>query len=179
MRFQTFVFIVVLTLVAPFVASAQESTTTGDHRIANILDRTGLKYSVDSDGNFSLKLFLDKDRSQVVFIMGSAEKIDKLEVIELWSSAGTFDSLPEEDVVRDLLADSGTKPIGFWSVEGATDGGYTVYFSVRVPLYVKDSDLVSLLRYTANIANQEEKELFYSDEHLPDAALHENPTKGI
>ena len=73
--------------------------------------------------------------------MGSAEKVDKLEVIELWSSAGTFDSLPEEDVVRDLLADSGTKPIGFWSVEEATDEGYTVYFSVRVPLYVKDSDL--------------------------------------
>jgi hypothetical protein len=179
MRFQIFVFLVVLALGAPLVTSAQESTALGDHRIATILDRTGLKYSVDSDGNFSLKLSLDKDRSQVVSIMGSTEKVDKLEVVELWSSAGTFDSLPEEDVVRDLLSDSGTKPIGFWSVEEVTGGGYMVYFSVKVPLYVKDSDLVSLLRYTANIANQKEKELFNSDEDLPDAALHENSAKGI
>ena len=32
-------FLVVLTLVAPFVTSAQESTTIGNHRIANILDQ--------------------------------------------------------------------------------------------------------------------------------------------
>jgi hypothetical protein len=54
--------------------------------------------------------------------------------------------------------------MGFWSIEETDSGGYTVYFSVKVPVYLADSDLAALLEYTANTADQKEKELFNADD---------------
>jgi len=153
--------ILALACAAPWTAAAQ---TKGDTGITAQLDRLGLKYTTTKSGNYSLTYDLDNGRSQVVYIMGSTENVDATEVRELWSRAGTFKDVPTADQMQNLLEESGTKKIGFWALEEADDGGYTVYFSVKVPLYLRDADLASLLEYTANIADQKEEELFNSDD---------------
>jgi hypothetical protein len=151
-----------LGLAVPGVVSAQ--ATKGDPGVTQQLDRLGLNYTVTKSGNFSVTYDLDGGRSQVAYIMGKTETVDTTDVRELWSRAGTFDAVPDADVMQNLLEESGSKKIGFWSIEETDKGGYTVYFSVKVPVYLKDGDLSSLLEYTANIADQKEEELFNTDD---------------
>ena len=151
-----------LGLVLAGTASAQDTKGTPD--IAAQLDRLGMKYTVTKSGNYSITYDVDNGRRQVVYIMGKTEMVDSTEVRELWSRAGTYDAVPEADVMQNLLEESGTKKIGFWSIEETDKGGYTVYFSVKIPVYLKDDDLSSLLEYTANIADQKEEELFNTDD---------------
>ena len=66
--------------------------------------------------------------------------------------------------MKDLLLESGEKPIGSWNLERASDGGYTVYFSTRVPVYIGDADLASILQSAAATADQKEADLFNADD---------------
>ena len=143
---------------------AQENKNKGDTRFIHQLDRLGLKYTITDKGNFSLSYSLDNGRSQVAYITGTTEKLDNMEVMELWSRAGTFDGLPPQDVMQSLLVENGTKQIGHWSIEQAKDSGYIVYFATKIPVYIGDADLNSILRYVADIADQKEEELFKIDD---------------
>ena len=163
MRGLTAVLVIALAVIASGVVGAQAGTKD-DSEITAQLDRLGLKYTVTKSGNYSITYDLDAGRSQIVYIMGSTEKVDDTVIRELWSRAGTFDGVPTADQMQNLLEESGSKKIGFWALEESDSGGYTVYFSVKVPTYLKDADLSSLLEYTANIADQKEQELFNQDD---------------
>ncbi len=164
MRYATLIVVAALGLALGGAASAQDSSSKGDSRLTKQLDRMGVKYEITDSGNYSIDYTLDGGRSQTVYIMGGTQKVDDMEVREIWSRAGTFDSVPSADVMQNLLVESGTRQIGFWSLEEATDGGYILYFSVKVPIYLEDADLGSLMSYTANQADQKEQELFNSDD---------------
>ena len=157
---------VVLTTAFAFVSSGPVGAQAkkGDADVSAQLDRIGLKYTVTKSGNYSIDYDLDGGRSQTVYMMGSTDKVDSTEVRELWSRAGTFKDVPTADQMQNLLEESGSKKIGFWALEESDSGGYTVYFSVKVPTYLKDNDLSSLLEYVANISDEKEKELFNSDD---------------
>ena len=150
-------------LVASAALFAQSDAKKGDPSLTRQLDRMGVDYTITDSGNYSIDYTLDNGRSQTAYIMGETQTVDNLEVREIWSRAGTFDSLPSADVMQSLLEESGTKEIGFWSLEKTKDGGYILYFSVKVPVYLKDDDLSSLLQYTADTADQKEQELFNTD----------------
>jgi len=45
-----------------------------------------------------------------------------------------------------------------------SDEGYIVYFSVKVPIHLKDTDLSALLELTARVAGQKEADLFNTDD---------------
>ena len=143
---------------------AKGDPRVGDPRVTQQLDRMGIQYSITESGNYSMKYDLDGGRTQTVYIMGQTEKYKNTEIRELWSRAGTFDSVPSADVMQKLLEESGTKEIGFWGLEKTDDGSYIVYFSVKVPVYLRDSDLSSLLELTANVTDQKEAELFNDDQ---------------
>ena len=155
---------VVSGLIASGMLFAQSNAKKGDPSLTRQLDRMGVDYTITDSGNYSIDYTLDSGRSQTTYIMGETQTVDNLQVREIWSRAGTFDSVPSADVMQGLLEDSGTKEIGFWSIEKAKDGGYIVYFSVKVPVYLKDDDLASLLQYTADTADQKEQELFNTDQ---------------
>lgn len=154
--------VMALSLIALGSASAQ-AATKGASDISQQLDRLGLHYTVTNSGNYSITYDLDGGRSQTAYIMGKTQKVGSTEIRELWSRAGTMDAIPSEEEMQKLLEESGTATVGFWSIEEADDGGYTVYFSVKVPVYLNDSDLSALLEYTANTADQKEDELFNDD----------------
>jgi hypothetical protein len=155
--------ILMLGLVAAGTASAQE-TAPGDPRLTQQLDRMGIHYTITAEGNYSILYNLKGGRTQTVYIMGQTEKYRETEIRELWSRAGVFDAVPSAEVMQSLLEESGTSKIGFWSVEKSDEGGYIVYFSVKVPVYLKDPDLSGLLELTANVADEKEQELFNTDD---------------
>jgi hypothetical protein len=142
--------------------AAQAAKT--DPRVAQQLDRLGLTYKVTDSGSFSIQYDLKAGRSQTVYVMGQTEKYNDTEIRELWSRAGVFDAVPSADVMQALLEDSGTSTIGSWNLEKSDEGGYIVYFSVKVPVYLRDSDLEALLELAANVADAKEAELFNSDD---------------
>jgi len=140
------------------------AATKANADLTAALDRLGLKYTLTKSGNYSIKYDLDGGRSQTVYIMGKTDKVGGTEIRELWSRAGTKDSLLSEDEMKGLLEESGNAKVGFWALEETDDGGYTVYFSVKVPIYLNDTDLGALLEFTANTADQKEEELFNTDD---------------
>jgi hypothetical protein len=162
MKSMAVVTIMAFGLIAAAALPAQEAAK-GDPRLTGQLDRLGIHYKVTDSGNYSIGYDLDGGRVQTVYIMGRTEKYGDTEIRELWSRAGTFDAVPPADVMQKLLEESGEKQIGFWSIE-RSDDGYIVYFSVKVPVYLRDSDLSALLELTANVADQKEAELFNSDD---------------
>ncbi len=157
------VFVVLFFFLAGASVFAQGSSK-GDARVAALLDRLGLHYKLTDSGNYSITFDVGSGRSQVAYIMGKTETYKGLEIREIWSRAGTFEELPESDVMQKLLEDSAGEKIGFWSIEEADNGGWTVYFSVKVPVYLKDADVRSLLELTANVGDEKEAELFNQDE---------------
>jgi len=150
--------------MAALGTAAAQAQTKGTADISQQLNRLGLKFKLTASGNYSITYDLDGGRSQVAYIMGKTQKVGSAEIRELWSRAGTVDSVPTEEEMQTLLEESGSASMGFWSIEESDDGGYTVYFSVKVPVYLNDSDLAALLEYTASSADQKEEELFSADD---------------
>jgi len=161
MKCRALVSVLVLGCIA--AAAYAQGATKGDPALSKQLDRLGVRYKITDSGNYSMTYDLDGGRSQTVYIMGKTVKYGNTEIRELWSRAGTFDDVPSAEVMQKLLEESGEKEIGFWSIEKGDDG-YIVYFSVKVPVYIRDSDLAALLELTANVADQKEAELFNSDD---------------
>jgi hypothetical protein len=163
MRRGTLFAVAVFGLCASASVMAQ-SGKKGDPALTAQLDRLGLHYTITSSGNYSITYDLDGGRTQIAYIMGKTDSVGDTAVRELWSRAGTFDDVPSTDDMQGLLEDSGSRSIGFWALEEADNGGYNLYFSVKVPVYLKDADLARLLDYTASAADQKEEELFNQDE---------------
>ena len=156
--------LVAVALVAALGSVSAQAAAKPNADLTQQLDRAGLKYTLTKAGNYSITYNLDGGRSQTVYIMGKTEKVGATEIRELWSRAGTMDSPPDADQMKALLEDSGNAKVGFWALEETDQGGYTIYFSVKVPVYMNDKDLGALLEYTANMADQKEEELFNADD---------------
>jgi hypothetical protein len=155
-----------LSLLAIALASAAafgQASTKNKTPTAQQLDRLGLHYTTTSSGNYSLTFDLDGGRQQVVYVMGKTSSAGKAQFREIWSRAGTLNELPEQEELHTLLDESGAQEVGFWAIEDASDGGYNLYYSVKVPLYLTDADLGELLTYTAQTADDKEQELFDDD----------------
>jgi hypothetical protein len=156
-----------LFLVALFAVGAAglvAAQAKGDQRVADQLDRLGLHYTLTKSGNYSVTFDLDSGRSQVAYVTAKTATYNGMEIREVWSRAGTMNDVPSADVMQKLLEDSGTEKIGSWALEESDDGGYVMYFSVRVPVDPKDGEMKALLELTADIADQEELDLFNVDD---------------
>jgi hypothetical protein len=157
-----------ITVAASGILFAQDtstkSTDKGDQRVADQLNRLGLHYTLTKSGNYSVTFDLDSGRSQVAYVTARTETYGGMEIREVWSRAGTMNDVRSADVMQKLLEDSGTEKIGSWALEESSDGGYILYFSVRVPVDPKDSEMKALLEFTANVADKKELELFKVDD---------------
>jgi hypothetical protein len=136
-----------------------------DARVAKQLDRLGLQYKTTSSGNFSLDKDLDGGRTQTVYLMSKTETYGGLEIREIWSNAGSMEEKPSDDQMMELLEDNNTEKLGAWSVEASDDGSYLIYFSIKVPVYLKDKDLSDAIDFAATVADEREAKLFDTDEN--------------
>ena len=136
-----------------------------DPRIAKQLDKLGVKYTTTKSGNYSIEFDKDGDRKQTVYIMSKTETYRGIEIREIWSNAGSFDTEPTAKDMLELLSDNDTEKIGAWNVETSDDGSYLAYFSIKVPSYLKDKDLSDFLEFASNVADEMEAKLFNADDN--------------
>jgi len=147
------------------VAASLFADGSADARVGKQLDRLGWQYKTTGSGNYSIVKDLDGGRSQTVYLMSKTESYGGLEIREIWSNAGSMEEQPSQDQLMELLADNNTQKMGAWSVEASDDGSYLVYFSIKVPVYIKDKDLADIIDFAATVADEREERLFDADEN--------------
>ncbi|MCX7606534.1 MAG: hypothetical protein N2170_04615 [Bacteroidia bacterium] len=101
-------------------------------KIKKMLDQAGLKYTVDSDGDFKLTFGVGNGRSQLLYIMSTMEEMGGQSIVEIWSPAYKQKEISDKVLVR-LLSDSYRKKIGAWEVTSSGEYVYAV-FKAKVPL---------------------------------------------
>ncbi len=151
--------------IAFTAAAAFAADGTVDARLGKQLDKLGLHYTTTKSGNYSLQQDLDGNRTQTVYIMSKTETYGGLEIREIWSNAGNFDAVPSSDQMSQLLEDNNTEKIGAWNLEASDDGSYLVYFSIKIPVYLKDKDLSDMIDFAATVGDGMEAKLFNTDDN--------------
>ncbi|MGO4259119.1 hypothetical protein [Lysobacter sp. TAB13] len=127
----------------------------GDPRIRAQLEGLGYKYEVDKDGDFVLTFALDKQRSQMAYVLSGTQRYGKLEVREIWSPGyrGGDSQLPG-DVANRLLEDSQLSKMGGWVKQ---DG--VAVFVVKIDAGASQDDLDDAIDYVVRAADKMEAEL--------------------
>ncbi len=127
-----------------------------DASVAKRLDREGLKYEVDNDGDYKLTFNYSKEgRTQLVFVSGTTQTVSGLTVREVFSPAGRV----EKDGIGgkaalELLSASGQLKMGSWEIRGDV-----LYFVIKVLDSATSSELSSMLDIAAETADDKEIEL--------------------
>ncbi|HUX39001.1 MAG TPA: hypothetical protein VMV44_13960 [Rectinemataceae bacterium] len=139
--------------------------TKADSRVQILLDKIGQTYTVTQSGNYQIELDQDGDRTQYVYIASQTEKYSGIEIREIWSNAGSFAEEPDQTTLLDLMTESGSNKLGCWALEKQDDGGYLLYYTVKLPLSFTAGELKMMLDFTATIADQREEQFFAGDDN--------------
>jgi len=132
--------------------------------LSDLMDATGLKYKITKSGNAQAVFDLDGGRSQAVYLSQRVYRVGDLSLREIWSNAANIDTDVEADTLRDLLSGGGDENVGGWMLERNDDGTWLVYYSTRLP-DLSPSDLKSVMRYVAAVADAKEMELDGGDDN--------------
>jgi len=135
-----------------------------DSGLQTQLDQAGLTYTMTTKGNVKVVFTEPESRQQTVYIRGTTDTLDGLELREIWSLAGTLDPEPDTQVLLDLLTGGGSETLGAWNLE-KSDDGWLVYYSAKLPTDMSGTDLRSALEAIASVADRKEKDLFDNDEN--------------
>jgi hypothetical protein len=146
-----------LALGAAVPASAEDAS------VANRLDRAGLKYEVDGDGDYKLTFnYKSEGRSQLVFVSGKTETVAGLTIREIFSPAAKV----EEDGITgrkalELLEESSSNKLGSWEIRGGV-----LYFVIKVLDDITATQMSSMLDVAAETADNEEIKISGSKDAL-------------
>jgi hypothetical protein len=150
--------IAILLNMSTVPAYSVAQTPQPDARVKAALDAGGLKYEVDKDGDFKIVLDLGEGRTQVAFISSKTDKIQGLEIREIFSAAYIVEGALPGDVSNKLLLASRTRTIGAWEVM-KTGNSQLVVFSTKIQSSISPVDLKTSIIYTMVSADKMEKEL--------------------
>lgn len=130
-----------------------------DPAVGLALDEVKANYEIVEDGDYKLTLGFDDKRSQVVFVTSTVEKLDNLQVREVWAIANLYVPGNEPaDLAVALLKDSAGKILGGWQLRDFGDRTGLVY-CMQLPAKVDAESLRTAYQQTAVIADEKEKEL--------------------
>jgi len=155
---------VALLALSSQIAPAQTaSKSTGDPRVKAALEKLGLKYEVDEDGDFKVGMKFDDGRTQVAWITSQTEQLGKMEIREVSSAAYRSNGPISDKIANQLLADSAQKKLGAWQTfnNGKT---YVAVFSAKIDASGSPEMLESSLRVVLYSADSMEKTLTNKDD---------------
>jgi hypothetical protein len=138
------------------LAFAAAPASAEDASVSKRLDREGLKYEIDSDGDYKLTFnYTQEGRTQLVFVSGTTQTVGELTVREVFSPAGRV----ERDGINgkkalELLEGSGGMKMGSWEIRGDV-----LYFVMKVLDNATSKELSSMLDIAAETADDKEIEL--------------------
>jgi ABC-type glycerol-3-phosphate transport system substrate-binding protein len=145
-----------LAACAGLAFAAAAPAAAEDASVAKRLDREGLKYEVDNDGDYKLTFNYSKEgRTQLVFVSGTTQTVSGVTVREVFSPAGRVEKDGiDGDKALELMAASGQMKMGSWEIRGDV-----LYFVIKVLDSATSSELSSLLDIAAETADDKEIEL--------------------
>ena len=104
-------------LVLPLAASA---AATPDAVVKAQLEKKQTPYEIDEDGDFSIIVRIDENRTQQVWVRSVVETTDHQAVREIWSRAyQTEDDAFPPMIANELLEHSNTLKLGSWVKNGS------------------------------------------------------------
>lgn len=152
------------TLILPSqIATAEPNTAAADPRVKAALEKLGLKYQIDSDGDFKVVMKVDDERTQVAWIMSKTQKLGNLEVRRVVSPAYKSTSPIPEAIANQLLIDSSRRKLGAWqAIEDKNT--YLALFTTKIAADSSAKDLGTSLQVTLFTADAMEKTLTGKDD---------------
>lgn len=155
-----------VTIATLLMGSSQvmaQSQKAGDPCVKAALDKLGLKYEVDEDGDFKVGLRLSDGRTQVGWITSSTEKLDTLEIRQVISLGYRSQAAISGEVANRLLADNARRKIGAWQTF-QNDKGSTAWFSAKISTSMSADELGKTIEAVLSSADEMEKELTNKDD---------------
>ena len=140
---------------ALFFAASPALAGDPDPAVKAQLDSLGVKYDIDSDGDYKVTFDLGNDRSQLVWIRSKTESYGSLKVREIWSPgykyAGT--ELPVK-IANRLLEHSHGLILGGW-----TKQKQFAMLAVKIPVSATPQQMRDAAEAAADAADEIEAEL--------------------
>lgn len=133
-----------------------------DRKFEGTLNASGLKYGVDTDGDYQLLFNFDNDRSQTIFIRSGVSMYDALTIREIITPVWFGKKAPNAKTMAMLLENSTAQIIGHWQVENA-NGAYLVWFCARIDNDIAADKLRAYCSYVAEISDAMEAHLNKTD----------------
>jgi hypothetical protein len=145
-----------LSVLAGLAFATAAPAAAEDASVARRLDSEGLKYEVDSDGDYKLTFNYSKEgRTQLVFVSGTAQEVGGMTIREVFSPAARI----EKDGIDgskalELMAGSAQMKLGSWEIRGDV-----LYFVIKVLDNATAKELSGMLDIAAETADDKEIEL--------------------
>ncbi len=132
-----------------------------DDQVKSFLDELEFKYEVDSDNDFKLTFEFEDDRSQLIFINGSIEVYQEVDVVEIWAPVMRFKGNLSKKVANKVLATSNQKKIGAFEIRESVDvKEKLLVYVTKIPLdSITAEQFGAFLHHVLVVADEEEKEL--------------------
>lgn len=145
-----------LSTLAALAFAAAAPAAAEDASVATRLDREGLEYQVDDDGDYKVMFnYTDEGRTQLAFVSGETQTVAGLTIREIFSPAGRVkqDGIGGKKALE-LLEASAQMKLGSWEIRGDV-----LYLVIKVLDGASSSELSSLLDIAAGAADDMEIEL--------------------
>ncbi len=154
-------FVLVATMLAT-LSSEQSFAQSGvtdkvDRRVEEVLERTGWKYEIDSDGDFRLHFRFSNGRTQVVIVRSETEDVDGLKVREIWSPGIRVTGGLDQRTAIELLRENARLSIGAWNLSNVSKDGCVAIFVVQIGAETDRETLMTAVRVAGLIADRKEK----------------------
>lgn len=150
-------------LGAPVAAAASKSKE-GDQRVKLLLDEVGLKYKVDSDGDYVLVNDMGEGRTQQAWILSNTAQLGTMEIREVWSVGYRSDTPLSATIANKLLEQNGKVKLGAWHVR-KMGGQHVAVFHAQIAAESDKMSLLLALQAVTQTTDEMELELTGKDDY--------------
>lgn len=143
---------------------ADESTSSskGDVRVRRALESAGVKYTVDSDGDYRVHWTLENGRTHVVFVNSNTTRLGSMELRKVWALAFAADEVSANNL-RALLELNAKYKVGGWCMV-KRDNKYVVSFDITVAANCAGQALRTFTQIVASTADEIENTVTKADQ---------------
>ncbi|WJI24189.1 hypothetical protein RHP47_00485 [Thermosynechococcus sp. QKsg1] len=134
-----------------------------DVRVSRILDRLGIRYQVDEDGDYRVVFELSNGRTQQAFIDSKTQQLGSYEIRDVWSVGYSCEGFLDQEIANYLLIENANKKIGAWELRPLADNRYIAVFCTKVAADCDPEALYTSIRVVLEVADELEKVLEAGD----------------
>ncbi|MGI5843034.1 MAG: S1C family serine protease [Candidatus Xenobium sp.] len=132
--------------------------------IRELMDRSGIPYEINENGNFKMVRKLGNGRTQLVLIYGRSWEYNGIKIREIWAPAFRVDGDLSGDLANRLLKMSYEAKIGGWQTLKVEQDSVAIY-AIKVVDRLTVEELRTWIDYVASYADTIELEVTGKDDY--------------